>query len=326
MLITRTPYRISFLGGGTDYPQWYLKNNGMVLSTTIDKYSYITLNNLDNFFKYKYRIRYYYREEKQSVSQIKHPTIKNTLKLFNIKNGLDIYHYGELPARTGIGSSSSFTVGLVHSLYKLLSKTLNKKNIMNDSIFIEQKLNQENIGSQDQVATCYGGFNCIKFEGKKILINNLKRYNKNISLLENSCLLFYSGKQRESSMITKNLIKKMRFNEKHFNNIKNLTKEGLEIIKSSNFKIGIFGDILREAWYSKNQISKKFTNNKINELFNDSINFGAKGFKMLGAGSEGFFIIIAEKKDHKKLINRYKNYLNVKINFENEGSKIIYEK
>ena len=182
MLITRTPYRISFLGGGTDYPQWYLKNNGMVLSTTIDKYSYITLNNLDNFFKYKYRIRYYYREEKQNVSQIKHPTIKNTLKLFNIKNGLDIYHYGELPARTGIGSSSSFTVGLVHSLYKLLSKTLNKKNIMNDSIFIEQKLNQENIGSQDQVATCYGGFNCIKFEGKKILINNLKRYNKNISL------------------------------------------------------------------------------------------------------------------------------------------------
>ncbi len=326
MLITRTPYRISFLGGGTDYPQWYLKNNGMVLSTTIDKYSYITLNNLDNFFKYLYRIRYYYREEKQSVKQIKHPTIKNTLKLLNVKNGLDIYHYGELPARTGIGSSSSFTVGLVHSLYKLMSKKLNKRKIMNDSIFIEQELNKENIGSQDQVATCYGGFNCIQFKGKKIFINSLKRYNKNISLLENSCLLFYSGKQRESSLITKNLINEMRFNETHFNNIKDLTKDGLKIIKSSNFEIGIFGDILKEAWFSKNQISKKFTNSKINALFNDSINFGAKGFKMLGAGSEGFFIIIAEKKYHKKLIKRYKNYLNVKINFENEGSKIIYEK
>ena len=328
MLITRTPYRISFLGGGTDYPNWYKKNGGgIVLSTSIDKYSYITLSNLDRFFKYLFRIRYYYREERQKIDQIKHPTIRNALKMFNIKNGLDIFHYGELPARTGIGSSSSFTVGLVHSLYKLTSKHYNKNKIMLDSIHIEQKLNKENIGSQDQVATCFGGFNSIKFTNKKITINNLnKKYNKNISKIEDSCLLFYTGKQRESFKITKNIVDKMVENKNHFSNIKKLTLEGINLLKSSNFDVEDFGKILSEAWYSKNQISKKFTNNKINELFLDSKQFGAKGFKMLGAGSEGFFIIIAKKKYHQKLLMRYKKYLNIKFKFEHEGSKIIYEK
>lgn len=327
MLITRTPYRISFLGGGTDYPNWYKKNGGMVLSTSIDKYSYITLNNLDNFFKYFFRIRYYYREERQKIEQIQHPTIRNALKLLNVKNGLDIFHYGELPARTGIGSSSSFTVGLVHSLYKLMSKKYDKKKIMLDSIFIEQNLNKENIGSQDQVATCFGGFNCIKFSNKKILINNLdKTYKKNILMIQDSCLLFYTGKQRESYRITKNIVDRMSENKDHFFNIRNLTQEGLNLLKSKNFKIEDFGKIISEAWFSKNQISKKYTNDKINNLFIDSKNFGAKGFKMLGAGSEGFFIIIAKKKYHKQILMRYKKYLNIKFKFENEGSKIIYEK
>lgn len=328
MLITRTPYRISFLGGGTDYPNWYKKNGeGMVLSTSIDKYSYITLSNLDNFFKYLFRIRYYYREERQKIEQIEHPTIRNALKLFDVKSGLDIFHYGELPARTGIGSSSSFTVGLVHSLNKLLAKKHNKEKIMKQSIYIEQKLNKENIGSQDQAATCFGGFNCIKFSGKKIAINNLNKfYNKNISMIEDSCLLFYTGKQRESYKITKNIVEKMKENKDHFLNIKKLTNEGFNLLKSKNFNIEDFGKIISEAWFSKNQISKKFTNDKINKLFLDSKQFGAKGFKMLGAGSEGFFIIISEKKYHKKLITRYKKYLNIKFKFENEGSKIIYEK
>lgn len=328
MLITRTPYRISFLGGGTDYPDWFRKHGGgQVISTSIDKYSYVTINNLNKFFKYFFRIRYYYREETSKISDIKHPTIRNALKMFKMKNGLDIYHYGELPARTGIGSSSSFTVGLVHSLHKINSSKFDKKKITEDSIFIEQELNKESIGSQDQVATCYGGFNNIKFDKKKILISNLNnKYKKNISMIEDSCLLFYSGKQRESSKITKNLIQKININKNYFYNIKDLTNEGLKILKSSNFRIGEFGNVISEAWNSKNEISKNYTNIKINELFLDSKSFGTKGYKMLGAGSEGFFILIAEKKFHKKLIMRYKNYLNVKIKFENEGSKIIYEK
>ena len=145
----------------------------------------------------------------QKIEQIEHPTIRNALKLFDVKSGLDIFHYGELPARTGIGSSSSFTVGLVHSLNKLLAKKHNKEKIMKQSIYIEQKLNKENIGSQDQAATCFGGFNCIKFSGKKIAINNLNKfYNKNISMIEDSCLLFYTGKQRSLIKLQKILSKK----------------------------------------------------------------------------------------------------------------------
>ena len=178
MLITRTPYRISFLGGGTDYPQWYLDNTGVVISSSINKFSYITLNKLDKFYNYSYRIRYYYREEAKNINQIKHPTIKNTLNFYKLKDGYDIFHYGELPARTGIASSSSFTVGLVHGINYLKSKKIDKKKILFDSIHIEQDLNKENIGSQDQVATCFGGFNCIEFNSKNIKINNLKRFKK----------------------------------------------------------------------------------------------------------------------------------------------------
>ena len=246
--------------------------------------------------------------------------------MFKVRNGLDIFHYGELPARTGIGSSSSFTVGLVHSLNKMFSKKFSKKKIIDDSIYIEQKLNKENIGSQDQVATCIGGFNCIKFAENKIILNNLEKYKNNISEIENSCLLFYSGKQRESSKITKKIINEMHVHKNHYSNIKNLTYDGLNLIKSKNFRIKEFGELMQQAWGSKNYISKKYANKNINRLFKDSLNFGALGFKVLGAGSEGFFLILAKKKNHKKIIKRYKKYLNIKFKFDTEGSRIIYEK
>ena len=325
MLITRTPYRISFLGGGTDYPQWYLNNSGVVISSSINKFSYITLNKLDKFYNYSYRIRYYYREEAKKINQIKHPTIKNTLNFYKLKDGYDIFHYGELPARTGIASSSSFTVGLVHGINYLKSKKIDKKKILFDSIHIEQNLNKENIGSQDQVATCFGGFNCIEFNNKNIKINNLKRFKKNISKIESSCLLFYSGKQRGSFKITKDLVSNIKLNNKYFENIKSLTYDALNLIKSKNFDVNYFGEIVKESWYNKNTISRKYSNEKINNLFKDSIKYGAKGFKMLGAGSEGFFIIIANKKDHNKIVKKYKKFLNINFKFENEGSKIIYE-
>ncbi len=167
MIISRTPFRISFFGGGTDYPIWYKENGGAVLSTTINKYCYITTRCLPPFFDYKYRIRYVLREETQNVSEIKHPSVRECLKFFNINRGIEMIHTGDLPARSGIGSSSAFTVGFLHSLYALTGKMVTKRQLALDAIHVEQDLIRENVGSQDQTSASFGGFNKIEFGGSE---------------------------------------------------------------------------------------------------------------------------------------------------------------
>ncbi len=326
MIIIKTPYRISFFGGGTDYPIWYNKFRGKTISTSINFYSYLTLSKLSKFFKYNYRIRYYYREEVKQIKNIKHPTIRNALVFKKFNHGLSLNHFGELPAKTGIGSSSAFSVGLLHGIEKLKNKKIKKKKIFKDAIFLEQNLNKETVGSQDQVISTIGGFQVINFSKKNINNKNLNKFKKNINEIEDSCLLVYSGKQRNSYQIAKKNISKINLKRKFYHKLYKIAVEGEKLIKSKNFNIEKFAELVNESWNLKKQTSKNISNLNIDKIFKIAFDFGALGGKLLGAGKSGFILIIAKKNKHKKIKQALKTYTILKPKFEKNGSTIIYEK
>ena len=326
MIIIRTPYRISFFGGGTDYPEWYNKFNGKTISTSINFYSYLTLSKLEKFFKYNYRIRYYYREEAQKINDIKHPTIRNALKYKKFSKGLSLNHFGELPAKTGIGSSSSFTVGLLHGIEKFKKKKIVKNKLYKDAIFLEQFLNREVVGSQDQVISAIGGFQVINFSKKKIVTKNLKKFKNNIQEIENSCLLIYSGKQRSSYKIAKKNISNINSKKNYYSKLFKIAIKGEKLIKSKNFKVERFAQLINESWEIKKKTSSLISNLKIDRIFKIAFNNGALGGKLLGAGQSGFILIIAKKNKHEKIKNALKKFTIIKPKFEENGSTIIYEK
>jgi len=235
MIISKTPFRISFFGGSTDYPQWYLKNKGMVISASINKYSYIVLKELAPIFKYKYRLRYFHREETKNIESIKHNSVRECLKFMKVKKRLDIVHFSDLPAATGIGSSSAFTVGLLNALYKLKGKSVSKKRLYKEAIYIEQKMIKENVGSQDQVATSVGGLNIINFRKKKIIVKKLFNYKLTNQINRNSVLI-YSGIQRSSNNITSDIIKNMHKNKNYIEKIYKNCERGKKEMSKKKLK------------------------------------------------------------------------------------------
>lgn len=325
MIISKTPYRISFFGGGTDFPAWYNRHGGKVISTSINKYSYIVIRNLPKIFKYKFRIRYYFREETNSKNKIKHPVVRELLKLYpNIKN-IDITHHGDLPARSGIASSSSFSVGLINSIYALQNKRINKKKLSKQAIFFEQKILRETVGSQDQVITSYGGFRVINFE-KDSITTNLIKYKNTVNELEKWCQIFFLGNQRLASELEK---KKFEFINKKKNFILNemlkITNEA-EILLESNNKNNIlyFSQLLDEQWKLKKMLNSSVSSKKIDEMYEFAKKNGAVSGKILGAGGGGFFLLLTPPWLQKKLEKKIK-LPNVAIKFEDQGSQIIFK-
>ena len=203
MIISRTPFRISFFGGGTDFPAWYKKEGGKTISTTIDKYCYISVRELPPFFKYKYRLRYFKQEFVKSINKIQHPSIRETIKHLKINQPLEISHSADLPAQSGLGASSSFTVGLVNAFAALNSKIFTKKELSQISIDIEQNKIKEHVGSQDQTSAAFGGFNIINYNLDKIEVKPVTTTSKNMKDLENSLFLFFTGYPRKASLIEK---------------------------------------------------------------------------------------------------------------------------
>ena len=215
MIISRTPFRVSFFGGGTDYPVWYEKNGGAVLSATIDKYCYITTRFLPQFFNFKYRIRYTTREEVRDISEIAHPSVRECLKFLNINNGVEMIHTGDLPAQSGTGSSSAFTVGFLNSLYALSGRMATKRQLALDAIHVEQDLIRENVGSQDQTSAAFGGFNKIEFGGeRKIFVQPITIGPEKINMLQSHLMLFFTGFSRTASDIAREQIKQTPSKEK----------------------------------------------------------------------------------------------------------------
>ncbi|MDC6475585.1 kinase [bacterium] len=321
MIITKTPYRISFFGGGSDYPSWYNKFGGSVLSTTINKYIYISCRELPPFFDHKYRIVWSKIENVKKINEIQHLTVRKLIKYNKIKSGLEIHYDGDLPSRSGMGSSSSFSVGLMRALNYYKGGDLRGINLALKTIFFEQKIMKETVGSQDQVAASVGGFNKINFLKnnkiltKKIVNNNLKKLNSNL-------LLLYTGIQRNAETIAQNYVYKLsNIKEKNIRKIISNVELGEKMIKSGN--IDDFGKLLNDAWIEKKELSNSITNHKIDELYQTSIQNGALGGKLLGAGGGGFLLIYMKKGKQKNFLKKIKNITNIPFKFSNKGCEVI---
>ena len=325
MIISRTPTRISFFGGGTDYPDWFKDNEGSVISTTINKYSYITVRNLPPFFDYKHRIRYFENEEVHDVSDIKHPSVRECLKFLSINNGIEVVHNADLPARSGLGSSSTFTVGMLNALYAHQKYLPTKRELAVNAIEIEQNRIKESVGSQDQIAASFGGLNYIKFaqsgnfEVNPILLNDNRLHD-----LQSHLLLCFTGFSRTASEIAVKQINKIKENKRVLKDISSLTSEALIALTQDKTDIRIFGELLNNQWRLKRELDESVTNDYIDSLYKRGIDAGATGGKLLGAGAGGFFLFFAEPKFHQKIIDSLKDNMFVPFRFDTTGSTIVY--
>jgi D-glycero-alpha-D-manno-heptose-7-phosphate kinase len=326
MIISRTPYRISFFGGGTDYPDWYLENGGDVLVATIDKYCYLTCRYLPPFFEHKIRIVYSVIELCQNVNEIKHPAVKEILKFLAIKTGgLEIHHEGDLPARSGIGSSSSFTVGLLHALYALQGKMIGKHQLALESIHIEQNLINEIVGSQDQTATAYGGINHISFSPcGEIFVRPMTLTQERLKELNAHLMLFFTGVKRTAEKVAKSYVHNLEQKEKQLLLMKEMVHEAIAILSSNNRDICDFGKLLHETWVAKRSLSSLVSNAHVDSLYETARGAGAIGGKLLGAGGGGFMMLFVKPENQKKMKEKLNRFLHVPFNFEFNGSRIIF--
>ena len=324
MIINKTPFRISFFGGGTDYPVWYRENQGAVLSTTIDKYCYITIRYLPPFFPYKHRIVYSKIEMVNDINEILHPAVRATLQFLNIDKGIEIHHDGDLPAKTGLGSSSSFTVGLLNSLYALKGVIPSKLQLAKEAIHIERDILKESVGAQDQVAAAFGGFNKINFNGKdEIKVEPITIGKERIKQLENHLMLFFTGFSRTASDIAKSQIENTPNKKRELSLMYQMVDEAIKILNEKG-DIKDFGKLLHEAWLLKKSLTDKISTPEIDNIYEKALQAGALGGKLLGAGGGGFMVLFVPPENQPGVREKLKNLLEVKFHFENEGSKIIY--
>ena len=324
MIISKTPYRISFFGGGTDYPDWYRRFGGEVISTTIDKYIYITARYLPPFFKYRYRIVYSKVETVKKVNDIQHIVVRELIKQSKIKKGIELHYDGDLPSKSGMGSSSSFIVGCMN-VFLSLNKDLNeKKYLAKKSLNFEQNILKEIVGSQDQVASSYGGFNSIKFNTDgSFLVKPLKLKKTIKEKLNKRLFLVFTGYQRRAhdfaSLYVKDLstrkINEMNSIQEHVNISKQYLSKG---------KLDDFGYLLHESWNKKKELSKHISSNFIDDIYSKGLKNGALGGKILGAGGGGFLLFYVDQNQITKFKKSLNNFTIIPFNFENKGSKIIF--
>jgi D-glycero-alpha-D-manno-heptose-7-phosphate kinase len=325
MIISRTPYRISFFGGGTDYPSWYRLNGGTVLATTIDKYCYLTCRHLPPFFQHSIRVVYSAIEDCRSVDEIKHPAVREVVRFLQIDRGLEIHHDGDLPARSGMGSSSSFTVGLLHALHALKGQMPTKAQLAAESIEIEQERLQEAVGSQDQVCAAYGGFNHLVFqENGEFSISPMTLPHACVAELNAHLMLFYTGIQRTASTIAKSYVDDMSpQREATLRSFRGMVHEAIAILKKGT-DLAAFGRLLHEAWLAKQSLSNVVSNSRVADIYDRARAEGAVGGKLTGAGGGGFMLLFVPPSKHDRIREVLRKLIYVPFAFESSGSQIIF--
>ena len=324
MIISRTPYRISFFGGGTDYPGWYLKHGGSVLATAIDKYCYITCRYLPPFFEHKNRFVYSMFENCTHLEDIKHPAIREVMRYLNIERGVEIHHDGDLPARSGMGSSSSFTVGLLNALYALKGYMPTKHQLMMESIHIEQQMIKETVGSQDQATAAYGGLNHIQFlQNGEISVRPVIMTSERLRELSSNLMLFYTGIKRTAADVADSYVPNIESKKRQLRIMKDLVEESMALLNCSCDLTG-FGELLHEAWQAKRSLSPCVTNSEVDHLYEIARNAGAVGGKITGAGGGGFMLLFVplERQESVRLV--LSKLIHVPFSFDYNGSQIVY--
>jgi D-glycero-alpha-D-manno-heptose-7-phosphate kinase len=326
MIISRTPFRVSFFGGGTDYPTWLAEHGGAVLGTSINHYCYLSCRHLPPFFEHKYRIAYSKTENVKSIAEIEHPVVRAVLEYLGFQElGMEIHHDADLPARSGIGSSSTFTVGLLNALIAFKHARLPTQELAKLAIYIEQEMLNEAVGSQDQILAAHGGFNRVDFyrDGKftisPVIADPLK-----IESLQKHCMLFFTGFSRFASEIAKSQISNMKANTTTLHLMRAMVDDAMEILENPQRDIREFGELLHQAWECKRTLSDKVSTDAIDEIYQRAREAGAIGGKLLGAGGGGFILLFASPEDQEKIKAALSNLIYIPFAFENQGSRVIF--
>ncbi len=325
MIISRTPYRISFFGGGTDYPEWYMDYGGQVLSVTIDKYCYLTLRFLPPFFEHRYRVVYSQIETVKEIDEIWHPVVREALKHLSFNNSLEVHYDGDLPARSGMGSSSAFAVGLMNALNALSGKISYKQKLAEDAIHIEQNLVGDTVGSQDQTAAAYGGLNHIVFHkhSGKIEVRPLTLKKSRITELNDSLMLFFTGIMRTASDLAESYVVNLEEKAHCMTKMGEMVDEGMRIL-NSNSSLCDFGKLLDTAWQLKRSISPEISNSVIDDFYCRAKQAGAIGGKLTGAGGGGFLLLFVPPYLQCRVREALNDLLLVPFHFDFNGSQIIF--
>ncbi len=324
MIISRTPFRVSFFGGGTDYPVWYEENGGAVLATSIDKYCYISCRYLPPFFEHKTRLVYSKIETVKGHEGIQHPAVRAILSDMEISDGLEIHHDGDLPARTGIGSSSSFTVGLLHCLFALKRTMPSKMQLAEEAIRVERELLRESVGSQDQASAAFGGFNRISFSRDgKINLQPVILSREKLEFFHGHLMLYFTGFSRFASEIADEQIRNTRNKKAELAEMAGMVDRALEILGGSE-DLSAFGALLGESWMLKRSLSERIASPQIDNIYDTALKAGALGGKLLGAGGGGFMLLFAPPESQPKIREKLKDLLLVPFRLEAGGSQIIF--
>lgn len=323
MIICRTPYRMSFFGGGTDYPTWVAQHGGAVLATSIDKYCYVTARRLPPFFEHDTRIVYSKMELVQRVEEIQHPVVREVMRFLDLPSGLEIHHDGDLPARSGVGSSSAFTVGLLHCLYSLRGELVSKRRLAEEAVMIEQERVGDRVGCQDQFLAALGGFNRLDFDRSgHVQVTPITLPRPRVRELEDHLLLFYTGLSRFSSEIAQHVVHSFEAKAKNLHRIREMVDEGQAVLQGAG-DLRPFGELLHEGWQLKRGLSEKVSNDSIDRSYATALEAGAIGGKLLGAGGGGFLLVFARPEDHPQIVEAM-DLLQIPFEFDTSGSQIIF--
>ncbi len=324
MIISRTPFRVSFFGGGTDYPAWYRQHGGAVLAATINKYCYLTCRYLPPFFEHRIRVVYSKIEDCKTVDEIAHPAVRAILRYLKLERGVEIHHDGDLPGRSGMGSSSAFTVGLLHALRGLEGQISGKYQLAKESIHVEQEILKETVGSQDQVCAAFGGVNQIKFlPSGEVTVQPLTLLPARLRELNSHLMLFYTGIRRTASNIAASYVTSMEAKSALLMRMKDLVEQSCEILASKQ-DLTRLGELLHETWVAKRSLGDKISNAHVDTLYESARAAGAMGGKLLGAGGGGFLLLFVPPEKQAGVRKELNKLIHVPFEFEFSGSQIIF--
>ena len=323
MIISRTPFRVSFFGGGTDYPEWYRDHGGAVLATTIDKYCYISVRELPPFFDHRFRVVYSIVENVREISEIQHPAVRGVLEWLKVGKGLEIHHDGDLPARSGLGSSSVFTVGLLNAVHALEGRHVSKDGLASEAIHVEQRVLQERVGLQDQISAAFGGFNHITVaQNGTYSVAPMVLPRERLNALQDHLLLVFTGISRTAPEIAEAVVGNLKNKAAEMRTIQEMVEHAIDILSSSTTDIIEFGRLLRHAWTLKRALSDRVSNSVVDNLLETAMHAGAVGGKLLGAGGGGFVLLFVRPEDHAQVRAALGKLISVPFRFEISGSRI----
>ena len=323
MIITKTPFRMSVFGGGTDMPSYFNEHGGAVISTSFDKYVYVTVRHLPRFFDYTTEVIYSKSERVRSIDEIEHPMVRNAIKMLDMKE-LHIAYDADLPARTGLGTSSTFGVGLLNAFYCLKGKYASKKQLANDAIYLERTPCNEAGGWQDQIAAAFGGLNRIDFKDNRYHVNPIIISPERKKCLNDNLMLFFTGFTRFSAEIQKSTKVTMQDKLNQLAEMYSLVDEAQDVLENKNRDIDDFGRLLDQTWKLKRQTGSKISTGSIDELYHKGIKAGALGGKLLGAGGGGFLLFYVQPDKQESVRSVFSNLMEVPFEFENSGRRVIY--